>query len=71
MLVDVSRNGEAAGVDVDEEYSCNSSGMVKVTIWNRSACYRREYTLGKWSDAGPRAGEVSAGKRERRRLHRS
>jgi hypothetical protein len=35
---------------VEEEYSCDSSGIVKVTICNRSAAYRREYTLGRWSN---------------------
>jgi len=30
---------------------------VKVTICNRSAAYRREYTLGRWSNAAPRAAK--------------
>jgi hypothetical protein len=47
--VDVSRDGEGGGCEVEEEYSCDASGMVKVTIWNRSAAYRREYTLSRWS----------------------
>jgi molecular chaperone DnaK len=47
-LVDVSRKGEDAGCEVEEEYSCDASGIVKVTIWNRSAAYRREYTLSRW-----------------------
>ena len=45
-VVDVSRRSEGAGCEVEEEYSCDSSGIVKVTICNRSAAYRREYTLG-------------------------
>jgi molecular chaperone DnaK (HSP70) len=48
--VGVSRRGEGAGCEVEEEYSCDASGIVKVTIWNRSAAYRREYTLGRWSN---------------------
>jgi molecular chaperone DnaK (HSP70) len=55
-LVNVSRK-EGAGCEVEEEYSCDSSGIVKVTIWNRSAAYRREYTLGRWSSSTLRATE--------------
>ena len=62
-LVDVTRTGEGAGCEVEEEYTCDSSGIVKVTIWNRTAAYRREYTLGRWSAAAPRAAEVIAVKR--------
>ncbi len=47
--VGVSRAGDGAGCEVEEEYSCDSSGIVKVTIRNRSAAYHREYTLGRWS----------------------
>jgi hypothetical protein len=57
-LVDVRRKDDAAGWDVEEEYSCDSSGIVKVTICNRSAAYRREYTLGRWSNSAPRGGEA-------------
>ena len=70
-LVDVSRTGEEAGSQIEEEYSCDSSGIVKVTIWNRSAAYRREYTLGNWSNSEPRAAKVVAGKRGFRQRHRS
>jgi molecular chaperone DnaK (HSP70) len=66
MLVDVRRNGEGAGCEVEEEYSCDSSGLVTVTIWNRSAGYRREYTLGRWSRPAPGAAEVISAKRGRR-----
>jgi molecular chaperone DnaK len=59
-LVDVSRKGEGAGCEVEEEYSCDASGIVNVTIWNRSADYRREYTLGRSSNSLPRAEEPCA-----------
>jgi molecular chaperone DnaK (HSP70) len=59
-LVDVRRTEEGAGCEVEEEYACDSSGIVKVTIWNRSMAYHREYTLGRWSNATPRGGEASA-----------
>jgi molecular chaperone DnaK (HSP70) len=57
-LMDVSRMEERAGSEVEEEYSCDSSGIVKVTIWNCSMAYRREYTLGRWSGSAPRGGET-------------
>jgi molecular chaperone DnaK (HSP70) len=60
-LVDVSRLREGAGSEVEEEYSCDASGIVKVSIWNRSADYRREYTLGNWSNS------VKPARRQRRR----
>ncbi len=69
-LVEVSRQGEDAGSEVEEEYLCDSNGVVKVSISDRSAGYRREYTLGGWSNSAPRAGEAIAGKhgwRQRRR----
>jgi len=44
-LVDVDRKAEASGCEVEEEYSCDASGIVKVTISNRSAAYRRVFTL--------------------------
>ncbi len=69
-LVDVSRNREGAGCEVEEEYSCDASGIVKVTIWNRSAAYRREYTLGRWSKSAPRAAEVTAVKHGWGQRHR-
>ncbi len=48
-LVDVSRSGTAHHCDIEEEYLCDDSGNVKVTIRNRSASYQREYRLGRWS----------------------
>jgi molecular chaperone DnaK len=69
-LVDVSRKGEGAGTEVEEEYSCDASGNVKVTIRNRSAAYHREYTLGRWSSSAPRAAEVISGKHGWRQRHR-
>ena len=56
--VGVSRTGEGLDCEAEEEYSCDSSGIVKVTIRNRSAAYHREYTLGRWSARAPRATEA-------------
>ena len=70
-LVDVSRNGEGAGCEVEEEYCCDSSGIVKVTIHNRSTAYRREYTLGRWSGQALRGADVITVRHGRRhRPHR-
>jgi molecular chaperone DnaK len=69
-LVDVSRKGEGAGSEVEEEYLCDASGVVKVTICDLSASYRREYTLGHWSNSAPRHPEVITGKGGRRSRHR-
>jgi molecular chaperone DnaK (HSP70) len=55
-LIDVLRMQDGAGCEAEEEYACDSSGIVKVTI--RSAAYQREYTLGRWSNSSPRGGEA-------------
>ena len=68
-IIEVSRHGAGTGSHIEEEYTCDSSGIVKVTIWNRSAAYRREYTLGRWSAAPREATETIAVKAGRR--HRS
>jgi molecular chaperone DnaK (HSP70) len=65
-MVDVRRQGGEAGCDVEEEYFCDANGIVKVKIWNRSAAYHREYTLGRWWTAGPGASEVLAFRHARR-----
>ena len=65
-LLDVSRQNEGAGGEAEEEYCCDSSGIVKVTIRNRSTAYSREYTLGRWSNAAPQAAEAIVVKHGRR-----
>lgn len=54
--VPVTRDGHAAADVIEEEYSCDSSGSIRVSIRNRSAGYEREYRLGNWSaqDAEPK-----------------
>jgi len=69
-LVDVSRESEGSGCEVEEEYTCDANGIVKVTICNRSAGYRREYTLGRWSNAAPRAVEPAVVRRGWGQRHR-
>ncbi len=39
---------------VEEEYSCDSSGQLKVRISDKSADYVQEYRLGHWSKDGER-----------------
>jgi len=63
----------AAVIDhlVEEEYTCDASGMVKVTITNRTAGYRREYPLGRWSAKTQRLIATAVpGKREWPQRHR-
>jgi molecular chaperone DnaK len=69
-LVDVSHRGEGPGCEVEEEYSCDANGIVKVTIRNLSAAYRREYTLGQWSNSALRPAEVIAVKHGWGQRHR-
>jgi hypothetical protein len=69
-VVDVRRNGEGDGCEAEEEYSCDASGVVKVTICNRSAEYRREYMLGRWSNSGARAAETATVRRGWGQRHR-
>jgi molecular chaperone DnaK (HSP70) len=57
-LVDVNRRGEECGSEIDEEYSCDSSGIVKVTIGSRTDAYRREYTLGNWGNRRGKRGRL-------------
>jgi molecular chaperone DnaK (HSP70) len=57
-LVDVSRGEEGQAADMEEEYACDASGIVKVTIRNRSSAYHREYTLGRWSNRPSEGGET-------------
>lgn len=67
-LVNVSRY-HAIG-DIEEEYTCDTSGIVKVTISNRSAGYSREYKLGNWSASSPSQAEAVAPRQTWRQRHR-
>ena len=49
--VPVARNPDGGAEWVEEEYTCDSSGQIRVTIRNRGAGYGREYELGRWSGA--------------------
>jgi molecular chaperone DnaK (HSP70) len=41
--------GLGEGQQIEERYSCDSTGMVTVTIRNLSSHYGRRYQLGRWS----------------------
>ena len=69
-LVPVSKSNAVSGQSVEEEYTCDASGMVKVTITNQSAGYRREYSLGRWSGRMPRVAAAPASKRDWGQRHR-
>jgi molecular chaperone DnaK (HSP70) len=69
-LVPISKSSSMAGQAVEEEYTCDASGMVKVTITNQSAGYRREYSLGRWSGRTPRVTAAPLSKRDWGQRHR-
>ncbi len=47
--IPVVRSGGAMHNWVQEEYSCDESGRVKVTISDLTSGYRRDFALGRWS----------------------
>jgi hypothetical protein len=67
-LVDVNRRDQGAWPEVEEEYTCDPSGLLNVTIRSRAG-YSREYTMGSWSSVAARAGGAAArqGTRQRTR----
>ena len=69
-LVPVSKSSSVAGQSIEEEYTCDASGMVKVTITNHSAGYRREYSLGRWSGRTSRVAAAPASRRDWGQRHR-
>jgi hypothetical protein len=66
----VTRSGEAEGSWIEEEYACDASGMVKVTISNVSEGYSREYALGRWSRTSSQLPAARAGRRVWAQRHR-
>jgi molecular chaperone DnaK (HSP70) len=50
------------GQQVEERYSCDAGGTVKVTIANLTAGYQREYKLGRWAG---KASTIVPGKKKR------
>jgi hypothetical protein len=70
--VPVARSPAMTDQAVEEEYTCDASGLVKVTITNRSAGYRREYALGRWSAKPTKVTAAAASsKRDWSQRHRS
>jgi molecular chaperone DnaK (HSP70) len=48
-MVSISQREErAGGGEVEEEYFCDASGLVTVTIRDRRAVYQRDYALARW-----------------------
>ena len=52
--VPVSHLDQGAGRQVEESYSCDAGGTLKVTIADLSEGYRRGYRLGKWTSGETR-----------------
>ena len=42
---------------MEEEYTCDSNGQLKVRISDKSNDYMQEFRLGAWSKNGERRGE--------------
>jgi molecular chaperone DnaK (HSP70) len=63
--VGVDHSGRAAQQTIEEEYSCDATGVVTVAIRNLTAGYGREYQLGRWSGK-PDVLKPSARKRARK-----
>ncbi|MBV8904902.1 MAG: Hsp70 family protein [Acidobacteriia bacterium] len=69
--VAVSRKPAVGTQTVEEEYTCDISGMMKVTITDQTAGYRREYALGRWSAKTPGiTASAAPAKRNWSRRHR-
>ncbi len=52
----VSRFSAPQGSVVHEEYTCDASGNLRVTISTESTGFVREYSIGQWSDANGSRG---------------
>lgn len=61
--IEVDRSDRAAIQQIEEQYACDSAGVVTVTIRNLTSHYGREYKLGRWSG---KAAVVAPGARRRR-----
>ncbi len=60
--VPVAHSTTAAKQEIEEKFSCDSTGAVTVTISNITSSYSRDYRLGRWSS---KAAIVIPGKRKR------
>ena len=61
----VEKSETAGGQQIEEQYACNATGTLAVTIHNLTSQYAREYTLGRWS--GKPAAVPAPARRRRRR----
>ena len=64
----VSRFDAPQSFLVREDYSCDASGNLRVTISTESTGYVREYSIGSWSGANGQARTAAARIFERLRL---
>ena len=60
----VERYGDAAVQQIEEKYTCDSTGRVTVSIRNTASHYGRGYPLSKWS--GKTEGVKPSGKKRKR-----
>jgi len=65
--IPVARAGDPSRDWIEENYSCDASGMVTVLISNKTAGYTREYSLGRWSGKSDLSSREPAPKKSRSR----
>ena len=56
-------NGSMPPQHIEEEYACDATGTVRVTIRNRTSGYDREYRLGRWSGKAAALEPVRKGRK--------
>jgi molecular chaperone DnaK len=60
-MVSVRQYDENAGADeVEEEYACDASGLVTVTIRERRTLYHRDYALARWPASSSSPDRIAA-----------
>ncbi len=65
--VPVKRVGNGTASEVEERTSCDSNGMLAVTLTMVSDDFRREYKLGRWSAAEASVSPARLGRRRTKR----
>jgi len=63
--VPVRHSTTAETQEIEERYSCSSSGAVEVEISNKSAGYSKQYRLGRWAE---KAAPITPGRKKKSRV---
>ena len=62
----VEKSAAAATQEIEEQYACDATGVVTVTIRNTVSHYGREFKLGRWSGKSRGGAAVCSQKRARK-----